>query len=438
VNVRDRGRGFDHVPACQAAADVERQVATRRRALRGFTLVELLVVIAIIGILIGLLLPAVQAAREAARRAQCSNNLKQFGLALHNYLGAQGVFPPGGCYNSSGTFLAAACTMLLPFFEQGATSSMYDNTQSWTKQAQVVFMQTIPTFVCPSDDKDNPLYIPQLDFGQTTITPTYPVPSPTGVNGGTLANALKNSNGYFGALDYAFCKGVNDALCTRPDIVPSWERGMFDFDLVNSAAAITDGLSNTFAMGEAAQGSKYYLAADIRLQTSGIALGGPSKSFLQPIQFWVNGELNADVFQAVSNPKLFGAGHLGVTVYPLNQQPVMQTKAIAASLVWTPGTAFCNSTINANPGPHLVSGFRAAHTSGGNFLMADGGVKYIPTTINSATYYGINTASGAILNPPGPLTTGTYPNYVMNMTPGAVGVYQQLSTRAGGEAASPP
>ena len=68
----------------------------KRRPGGGFTLVELLVVIAIIGILIGLLLPAVQAAREAARKAQCQNNLKQFGLAHHNYLGAQGVFVPGG------------------------------------------------------------------------------------------------------------------------------------------------------------------------------------------------------------------------------------------------------------------------------------------------------------------------------------------------------
>ncbi len=125
----------------------------------------------------------------------------------------------------------------------------------------MILNQVINTFVCPSDDKDNPVYLQALDSGNTTITPTFPVPSPTGVNGGSLASS--QMNGLFGALDYILCSGVSDAFCDSGAQVPGWERGMFMFNMNNPAQGITDGLSNTFMMGEGAQGSKW-LVTNVR------------------------------------------------------------------------------------------------------------------------------------------------------------------------------
>lgn len=121
----------------------------RRRL--GFTLVELLVVIAIIGVLIALLLPAVQAAREAARRSQCTNNLKQFGLALHNYHDTNRAFPPGnmGTLPFTGISLHAR---LLPYMEESNIYPLIDFTKAYNDPANdKARMSKVETFLCPSD-----------------------------------------------------------------------------------------------------------------------------------------------------------------------------------------------------------------------------------------------------------------------------------------------
>jgi prepilin-type N-terminal cleavage/methylation domain-containing protein len=121
---------------------------------RAFTLVELLVVIAIIGVLVALLLPAVQAAREAARRTQCINNLKQIGLALHNYELSFRTFPPAALYpvasTSADTYSVHA--RILPYLDQNNVFSQVDFNLSATSQPTVVG-QRIPTYLCPSEPK---------------------------------------------------------------------------------------------------------------------------------------------------------------------------------------------------------------------------------------------------------------------------------------------
>ncbi|MGQ0635811.1 MAG: DUF1559 family PulG-like putative transporter [Planctomycetaceae bacterium] len=130
-------------------------------ARQGFTLIELLVVIAIIAVLVSLLLPAVQQAREAARRVQCKNNLKQMGIALHNYLDTFTVFPPGGTWphpiaaatgNPGGPFSPQA--RLLPYLEQANLSGLIDFNRPYGDQPNVSRFR-VPPFLCPSEIQDH-------------------------------------------------------------------------------------------------------------------------------------------------------------------------------------------------------------------------------------------------------------------------------------------
>ena len=128
----------------------------KKRFRVGFTLIELLVVIAIIAVLISLLLPAVQSAREAARRAQCVNNLKQIGLALHNYHDTWGRFPMGSVQvaTPNGAYRRPFLASLMPFIEQQNLFNSYNYDLSFEQPANITTRATIiSTFTCPTDQQ---------------------------------------------------------------------------------------------------------------------------------------------------------------------------------------------------------------------------------------------------------------------------------------------
>ncbi len=213
---------------------------------RAFTLIELLVVIAIIAVLIALLLPAVQAARESARRAQCANNLKQVGLALHNYHGAIGSFPPGlisrpdpATGDNAGTGWAWA-SMILPEIEQGPTYDAINFSLPVEATANsTARLARIGSFVCPSDAS----FVPQF---------TIVDDSTTSATLGTPICDVASSN-------YLGCVGKGDPSSLYPysptDKPPGRDNadGLFFRNRSIAIAEITDGTSLTIAVGEKSQ-----------------------------------------------------------------------------------------------------------------------------------------------------------------------------------------
>jgi prepilin-type N-terminal cleavage/methylation domain-containing protein/prepilin-type processing-associated H-X9-DG protein len=215
----------------------------------GFTLIELLVVIAIIAVLIGLLVPAVQKVREAANRMTCTNNLKQIGLALHNYHDSQGSFPPGGVTNGPCCSTQSGATwtiLILPYLEQDNLYRQYNFAVTNENPANaLVRTQFIKTYNCPSDININRLLNPASGPGSGL---QYATGSYRGVAGVT------DGLGWFDAeCGRRYPLGQRGVLhsTSDPRSPPPFPAGYVAPPYgVERIASITDGTSNTLMVGE--------------------------------------------------------------------------------------------------------------------------------------------------------------------------------------------
>lgn len=318
--------------------------ASRSQLRRAFTLVELLVVIAIIGILVGLLLPAVQAAREAARRMQCSNNVKQLGLAFHNYHDAFKVFPINFAWRSrpglgnGGPAISDTgkswLQMSLPFIEQNNLFNSIDftvglrltggipGTAANIQRNRDVAATVIPTFLCPSDgESNNGLLTGRSDTvsaNEAWAVTNYKACAGSNWNAGVFAwvNNLGGRNG-----------GNSDGLNAGNGVLCS---NQLNTNPLTRIRDLSDGTSNTFIIGEA-------------------------------MPFWSNWN------------------------WWFNPNAVTATCAIPLNRVLRRPRA---------PGdwPNNYS-FASRHTGGGNFGMGDGGVRFVSENIDTSVYRGYATIS---------------------------------------------
>ena len=321
--------------------------------LRGFTLVELLVVIAIIGILIGLLLPAVQAAREAARRMQCTNQLKQFGLAAQNFHDVHEYFPNlsgqkifKSKYTGNGNWTRfSAHSVMLPYIEQ---SAMYDEVirqiengnAPWTESAEMPWCKNIAAFLCPSD-----------------------------------GNA-KRPEGSVCGTSYRICAG---------DLAKGWEwdeyRGFgSDGDAHPiSVSDITDGTSNSMAFSEAVMGG----ANTANKVKGGIAtLGG---NYGASPTDWPNLGFRPVNCAAVRGSN--GEFVSGTSVDTTGQHWRQGARWADANGNYTPFFAILPpnspSCANTNAEDWCITAASSNHSGGVNVVMVDGSVRFVSETIDA-------------------------------------------------------
>jgi prepilin-type N-terminal cleavage/methylation domain-containing protein len=307
-----------------------RKTAVRKRVL-GFTLIELLVVIAIIAILVALLLPAVQQAREAARRSQCKNNLKQIGLALHNYHDVANTLPPGWIQ----TMGYAWSTMILPYVDQ-----------------QPLYNTLSPAF---SGTGGLPFYnTAQLNVNNAlqTVLPAFRCPSDNGANTINLTGGGNNS--VIGRANYPGCAGAASLSVnwgwtapTGPGGPPpagftnATGQGAFAMNSKRNFRDFTDGLSNCFLVGERRSpgpvNASQYAGSDMN---------------------WAGN--NAD------SPASIGSYSVTYTLGDCAAAEPLNVKVVG-------------TTVNTQN----MCAYSSFHVGGGHFLMGDGAVRFVSENIQS-------------------------------------------------------
>ncbi|WP_165219231.1 DUF1559 domain-containing protein [Aquisphaera insulae] len=351
-------------------------VSRARRS--AFTLIELLVVIAIIAVLIALLLPAVQSAREAARRAQCTNNLKQIGLALHNYESANGCFPPGGeSTNYSltpfpGTQFVdggwGTLARLLPFLEGGSSFNALNFNADYNEATGMNFTgasTVINSYICPSatrspdggqdgPDPNDPISLASgrgygyNDYGATCYTDIDP------------QGQIGNDGASYAATPYRNKKSRADGLLKQGK---------------TRISEATDGTSNTIAFGEDAGRDPRFLSPYVEGYGDGLAVNnrpiigaGPAGGINIPRRYWRWAEPD---------------GAYGVSGAPNNKlRPMYEAGA------WNlTGTTKGN---NAGANDELSS----FHPGGVNCLFGDGSVRFLKDSVNVVTLRGLVTLKG--------------------------------------------
>ena len=337
---------------------------------RAFTLIELLVVIAIIAILIGLLLPAVQKVREASSRLECTNNLKQLGLALHNYHNDNGCFPPGMMSETSNVTNAemTGFTLLLPYLEQQNLQRIYVFSEPWHSPANARAVgTTVKGFLCPSNRTEG--FINLAPIAQQWAVELPPLAA---------------------TVDYAFCKGANGALHHDWTRIPLQVRGVFHVRPLGeqragvSFTAMQDGTSNTIAMGEAIGGNPRYVARDVTQGNVPVVNSFTGQS--QKIdQAWCAA--------GAGTPEHAWYGSVfGVTAqYGLGANPRLEPMNRAPT---TPTIFSDDRRGNNQSGRDYVSGFRSVHDRGCLFLFCDGSVQRLSEGMNPRTYLGLSTYAG--------------------------------------------